>query len=237
MLCRCLMLAVLVFSPQALASFVGYSQSIDAQGNAVVSNGDGLEWLSFEVLQNSERPVVENLLATDSYYGQWRYASLQEVQGLLHDAFESYPVNVSSANHFLSGFEDISVIFPTHEAIEVDMFHALFGGFTFRPSNYENFISVLFGDAVSGYGDVGGGIVTDYYISQYFSVFDGEVDWPSWEDNIRIGSYDLYDYDGQAFAPRYSHALVRTQAVSSPLTLSLFLCSLFLVLFGVNRRE
>jgi hypothetical protein len=210
-----------------LISNNGYTFNTESN---IISNGT-LDWLNFNELSHLDRFEVEALLKNGQPLSGWRYASFNETHDLLSSFFpffdESNTVQYSSSNNWLSGFRNISYIdLSLAENLitdELKTFGSMFGALIEHPNNYESFVQFQFGDIKSGYGDIGGGFIANYEIVQRASIFDGQIDWLSWEDNIWIGDLELTDINGDRIQGlNKAHGLVRDSvSVIEPTTVSI----------------
>lgn len=224
------------------ASIIEFEEHLLSNGAKYISNGT-LDWLNFDELSHLDRFSVDELLKDGQSYNGWRYASFDETHDLINTFFPFFdksntPKYISSTNS-ISGFSNASyrdgLLGEQLITDELDLFGNLFGALIERPSNFESYIEFQFGDVKSGYGDIGGGFIDDYEIVQKAFIFDGQIDWLSWEDSIGINDLSLTDHNGNIILGlNMAHGIVRdTISVPEPTTISLL--TLFILILA--RRK
>ena len=219
------------------ATYVCISLFVIAQAGFIESNYKGMDtaidesaslmWLNWEATSHLHRMEVEEKLQAGQELSEWRYATYEEILGMVEFFFPKFDKNSSnfgySTTYDLEGFEytdhELWENLITHEILEFERF--------FKPKDQSEapwlkVYSAIFGD-VTFDNDWAGYMGNN---TQALSILDSDVHEHTYQDIISIirPEYGIdYNYE------RGSHALVKVTQVPETPSLSIFI----LVIIGL----
>jgi hypothetical protein len=220
--------AGLILSASCLVNVAnaGLMKSTSEGFDIVIDSQQKIEWLNISHTANYTQSEILNMTKEGGSLEEWRYATFDEMVSMISTIYPFFSGTIPSS--YRNGLETVdftdNILF--HELItdEIKVFDNYFGAVIDWGQSFS--VSGIYGKVA--YNVDSGGLLVDEY--QVFSLFDGLISEPSWEDHITF-------HVGTSFNDLSSpnnHFLVRnTQTVSEPSTLAIFVLG---IMGLVSRR-
>ncbi|MFT5636398.1 MAG: hypothetical protein ACI89T_001863 [Cognaticolwellia sp.] len=207
----------------------GFIESNYKGMDTAIDDSANLMWLNWEATSHLNRIEVEEKLQAGQELSEWRYATYEEILGMVEFFFPKFDKNSSnfsySTTYNLEGFRYTDELWEnliTHEILEFERF--------FKPKDQREepwlkTYSAIFGD-VTFDNDWAGYLGNN---TQALSILDSDLHLDTYQDVISVirPEYGI-DYN----SVRGGHALVRVTKVPETPSLSIFILAIIGLLYS-----